>query len=73
MTGQNSIEMLSHNLDDSKIESISIQPGDEEENDSQTKSELEEDIAELNNKINMIDENQKKQQESINLILNKFD
>jgi len=34
---------------------------------------LEDDIAELNNKINMIDENQKKQQESINLILNKFD
>jgi hypothetical protein len=48
--------MLSHNLDDSKLESISIQPGDDE-NDSQTKSELEDDIAELNNKINMIDEN----------------
>jgi hypothetical protein len=73
MNGQNSKEMLSQNLNDSKNESISIQPGDEEENDSQTKSELEEDIAELNNKINMIDENQKKQQESINLILNKFD
>ena len=60
MNGQNSIEMLSHNLNDSKLESISIQPGDDE-NDSQTKSELEDDIAELNNKINMIDENQKKQ------------
>ena len=48
--------MLSQNLDDNS-RSISIQPGDDEENDSQTKSELEDDIAELNNKINMIDEN----------------
>ena len=53
MKWQNSLDMLSQNID-SNIESISIQGGDE---DSQTKSELEEDIADLNNKINLIDEN----------------
>lgn len=57
MEGQNSLDMLSKQ---SQIDSISIQP-EEENDDSQTKSELEDDIAELNNKINMIDENQKKQ------------